>query len=85
MGVIPAVCTSLGPDALLSEEAELASGRAPMAATLARVRATRAPVPASEVAALRGTCPPAEEREVDRDVAQRLILQPTSYATAIGR
>jgi carboxyl-terminal processing protease len=64
--------------------AQLASGRAPRAAVLARERAARAPVPASEVAALRGTCPPAEERELDSEVAKALLDQPRLYAVALS-
>jgi carboxyl-terminal processing protease len=84
LGVQPAICTSLGLDAVRDEMAQLASGRAPRAAVLARERAARAPVPASEVAALRGTCPPAEERELDSEVAKALLDQPRLYAVALS-
>jgi carboxyl-terminal processing protease len=84
LGVQPAICTSLGLEALRAEMAQLANGQAPRAAVLARVRATRAPVPASEVSALRGTCPPAEQRELDSEVAKALIDQPRLYLTALS-
>ncbi|TDG33125.1 PDZ domain-containing protein, partial [Paracraurococcus ruber] len=51
LGVIPAVCTSLGPEATAAALGRLRLGEAPMARVLARQRAARAPVPASEVAA----------------------------------
>jgi carboxyl-terminal processing protease len=67
------------------ELAQLYAGQAPRAAVLARLRAARAPVPASEVAALRNTCPPAEGRELDAEVAKILIDQHRAYATALSR
>jgi carboxyl-terminal processing protease len=84
LGVQPAICTSLGLEALRGEMAQLNNGQAPRAAVLARLRAARAPVPASEVSALRGTCPPAEERELDSEVAKALIDQPRLLATALS-
>jgi carboxyl-terminal processing protease len=84
LGVQPAICTSLGQDVLRNEMAQLAAGRAPRAAVLARAHAARAPVPASEVTALRGTCPPAEERELDSEVARMLIDQPRLYTVALS-
>jgi carboxyl-terminal processing protease len=85
LGIQPALCTSLGLDALQVELAQLYAGQAPRAAVLARLRAARAPVPASEVAALRNTCPPAEGRELDAEVAKILIDQHRAYATALSR
>ena len=84
LGVQPAICTSLGQDEAQNELAQLAAGRPPRAAVLARAHAARAPVPASEVASLRGTCPPAEERELDSEVARVLIDQPRLYAVALS-
>jgi carboxyl-terminal processing protease len=84
LGVQPAICTSLGLEALRLEMAQLNNGQAPRAAVLARLRAARAPVPASEVAALRATCPPAEERELDSEVARTLIDQPRLLTTALS-
>ena len=85
LGVLPALCTSLGAEATTQGLAALRRGEAPMGAALARLRAARAPVPASEVAQLRATCPPAEGREADADVARALLASPESYATAAGR
>ncbi|MDB5369639.1 MAG: hypothetical protein JWP20_1197 [Roseomonas sp.] len=84
LGVQPAICTSLGVEAVRGELAQLASGQPPRAAVLARARMARAPVPASEVTALRGTCPPAEQRELDSEVAKLLIDQPAAYNTALS-
>ncbi|MFC7552045.1 S41 family peptidase [Pseudoroseomonas wenyumeiae] len=57
LGVQPTICTSLGLEAVRTELAQLGNGQAPRAPVLARLRAARPPVPASEVAALRATCP----------------------------
>ena len=85
LGVLPAICTSLGPEAMAAQLARIQAGEAPpMAAALLRQRAARAPVPASEVAALRGACPPAEGREADLLAAQRLIRSEVAYRAALS-
>lgn len=83
LGVLPALCTSLGPDALAAGLAGLAGGEPPMARALARQRAARPPVLASELSALRGTCPPAEGRAADITAARALIEAPAAYAAAL--
>jgi carboxyl-terminal processing protease len=83
LGVLPALCTSLGPEALATGLARLAAGEAPMAAALARQRAARPPVQPAEVTALRGACPPAEGRPADFSAARTLIEQPRAYAAAL--
>ena len=85
LGVLPALCTSLGVDAAADALARLRLGDSPMAATLARQRAARAPVPASEVASLRDTCPPAEGRPVDAAMARAVLTEPASYAAGLAR
>lgn len=86
LGVLPALCTGLGAEAVAAGLARLHRGDPPpMAAALARLRAARAPVPASEVAALRETCPPAEGREADLAAARALIEAPEAYAAALAR
>lgn len=85
VGVLPALCTSLGPESLAQGLARLrAGGDPPMARALARQRAARPPVLPSEVVALRGSCPPAEGRPADLLAARALIESPGAYATAIG-
>ncbi|WP_439598554.1 S41 family peptidase [Falsiroseomonas sp.] len=83
LGVLPALCTSLGPEVLAQGLAQLRQGQAPMGRMLARQRAARAPVLASETTALRNACPPAEGREDDRVAARALIETPAAYATAL--
>lgn len=84
IGVLPALCTSLGPEVVAQGLAALRQGEAPMARTLTRLRAARAPVLASEITALRNACPPAEGREDDQQAARALIETPAAYATALG-
>ncbi len=84
LGVLPAVCTSLGPQALARSMVQLHAGEAPMARALARHRAARAPVLASEIAALRDSCPPAEGRAVDVQLARQLIDNPLAYRAALA-
>jgi carboxyl-terminal processing protease len=83
LGVLPVLCTSLGPETMAMGLAQLRSGEAPMAVPLARQRAARAPVLASEVAALRNACPPAEGREDDLVAARALIETPAAYGRAV--
>jgi carboxyl-terminal processing protease len=83
LGVLPALCTSLGPPALAAALAALRAGQAPMAAALARQRAARPPVPASEIARLRDSCPPAEGRAADLEAARALIDSPAAYNAAL--
>ncbi len=85
LGVLPALCTSLGAEATAQALAALRGGTAPMAAALARQRASRAPVPASEVAQLRATCPPAEGRDADTEAARALLAMPGAYGAALRR
>jgi carboxyl-terminal processing protease len=84
LGVLPVLCTSLGPEALASALAQLRQGEAPMARAIARQRTARAPVLASETAALRGACPPAEGRAADLAAARALIDSPAAYAAALA-
>jgi carboxyl-terminal processing protease len=84
LGVLPALCTSLGAEVTAQGLAALRRGEAPMVAGLSRLRAARAPVPASEVAQLRASCPPAEGREADAEAARTLLASPESYATALS-
>jgi carboxyl-terminal processing protease len=84
LGVLPALCTSLGPAALASGLTRLAEGDPPMAAALTRQRAARPPVLASELAALRGACPPAEGHGADLAAARVLIESPGAYGAALA-
>ncbi|WP_338662957.1 S41 family peptidase [Pararoseomonas sp. SCSIO 73927] len=85
LGVLPALCTSNGADALARNLATLGTADSPMTVPLARARAARAPVPGSEVAALRGACPPAEGRDADLAAARAVLERPELYEAALAR
>lgn len=82
LGVLPQVCTSQGPDAAMQQLASLNRGRLPLADALARHDAARAPLPGSEIVALRSACPAAKGREADMMAARYLLEHPAAYAAA---
>ncbi|HJS86288.1 MAG TPA: S41 family peptidase [Acetobacteraceae bacterium] len=83
LGVLPQVCTSLGEPSVQRQLGALASDVQPMASALARARGARVPVPPAEIAAIRGTCPPASGTKLDLRVALRLINEPSAYSAAL--
>ncbi len=83
LGVLPQICTSRGEQAVERELQALNAGIAPMAAAIARERASRAPVPAAEAVAIRSACPAAVGQEIDLEVAHYLIENPAAYVTAL--
>ena len=89
LGVLPAVCTSLGAEALAEDLTRLRLGEPPAGTASARLRTQRPPpstppTPA-EIAALRASCPPAEGRDADLTVARALLDAPSAYAAALAR
>ena len=91
IGVLPAVCTSLGAEALAEDLARLRRDEPPTGAAPARPRALRtlpppaAPLSAAQIAALRASCPPVEGREADVAAARALLDAPNAYAAALAR
>jgi len=83
LGVMPQLCTSLGPEVVAKQLEELAAGRPPMAAALARHHAARVPLAAQQALSLRTACPAAEGRETDLNIARLLIESPAIYAAAL--
>lgn len=83
LGVLPQLCTSLGGTALARQLADLARGLDDLGAALARHRAARAPVPASEMVELRAACPAAEGGDADLVAARALIADPPAYDAAL--
>jgi C-terminal peptidase prc len=87
VGVLPAVCTSLGAEALAADLERLRRGELPAGAGIARLRVLLPPPsfpqPAAETASLRASCPPAEGRDADWAVARGLLDAPNAYATAL--
>jgi len=85
LGVLPAICTSLGPETLAQELTELRRGEPPLAEALSSQRALKVPVPAREISRLRDRCPPAEGREADAAIARALIETPGDFEAALPR
>jgi carboxyl-terminal processing protease len=83
LGVLPQVCTSLGPEALSRQLASLTTGFQPMSEAIRRSRAARLPVPVSEVLETRAPCPASESRAADLEAAHLLISNPAAYAAAL--
>ena len=83
LGVMPQVCTSLGPARVSRQLASLSTGFQPMAEAVLRSRAARLPVPASVVLQIRAPCPASEGRAEDLAAARLLIANPAAYAAAL--
>jgi carboxyl-terminal processing protease len=83
LGVLPQVCTSLGTETAMRQIAELRRGEQPMARALARHRAERAPVSATEALEARSVCPAAEGGPLDTTAAQALLHDPAAYNAAL--
>jgi carboxyl-terminal processing protease len=93
VGLLPQLCTSLGPDSLARNLAALTRGSQPMEAALRRHRIARAPVPPIEALEIRAACPAADalpmgprepgSDDTDLAAARRLIQTPEAYATAL--
>jgi carboxyl-terminal processing protease len=83
LGVLPQVCTSLGPDTLARQLTALAHGIQPMAAALARHRAARPPLSPATVLDIRAACPAAIGQDGDLDAAHFLIDTPRAYQSAL--
>jgi carboxyl-terminal processing protease len=83
LGVMPQVCTSLGPAALQRQLAALAAGTQSMTAAVQRARDARLPLTASQVLMLRAPCPAGAGRAADLEAAKALIGNPAAYAAAL--
>jgi carboxyl-terminal processing protease len=83
LGLMPQVCTSLGPAAMQSELAALAKGHNLLAPVLARARAMRAPVPVNAVLAVRSACPADIGSDTDFTAAAFLLGHPAAYQAAL--
>ncbi|MCC7426760.1 MAG: PDZ domain-containing protein [Alphaproteobacteria bacterium] len=83
LGVLPAICTSLGREILESQLRALDQGRLPMASALSGWRAARPGLSGPAAAQLRSACPPAEGREDDIEAARWILERPNAYAAAL--
>lgn len=79
LGVLPDVCTSLGPERARDAIATLEAGRPPEGAAAWRATAGRTPS-AAEAGRLRDSCPPAEGSELDITAALWLFRVPDDTA-----
>jgi carboxyl-terminal processing protease len=83
LGVMPQLCTSLGPEALQSQLAALQTGRNLMDPALARARALRAPATVNAILAVRDQCPADIGGEADNVAAAFLFRNPSAYQAAL--
>jgi hypothetical protein len=85
LGVMPQVCTSLGPNVVDDTLAALAHGHLPpaAAAALTASRAVRPPLPPDRLIAIRSACPAAEGRSDDLRAAHALFTNPVAYSAAL--
>ncbi|MDE8346120.1 MAG: S41 family peptidase [Acidocella sp.] len=83
LGVMPQICTSLGPQALKTQLDDLAAGKNPMAPVLARARAVRAPVAVDKILSIRDACPAAIGSDLDLTASAFLISHPNAYNAAL--
>ena len=85
LGVLPQVCTSLGSDAVRRQLAALEAGHDLMARAIQESRAARAPMPLSEVLAIRDACPAVVGGNGDLEAAQDLVDDPFAYQRSLIR
>ncbi len=85
VGVMPALCTSAGPEAAAQGLAALRAGERPMGPAQAAQRGLRHPVPATEAEALRAACPAGDARDGDLALARALAADRAAMAAALAR
>jgi carboxyl-terminal processing protease len=83
LGVFPQICTSLGDGSVRRQLAALAEGNVVMNDAIKAHRAARIPLSPDQIVAIRQRCPAADPREGDVDVAEALVENPATYATAL--
>jgi carboxyl-terminal processing protease len=83
LGVMPQVCTSLGPQALAGELKALKAGKNLMQPALAQARAARAPLPINQALSIRNECPAAIGGDLDLIAAAALAASPAAYHAAL--
>jgi carboxyl-terminal processing protease len=83
LGVMPQVCTSLGPQALAGELKALKAGKNLMQPALAQARSARAPLPINQALNIRNECPAAIGGDLDLLAAAALAASPAAYQAAL--
>lgn len=85
LGVMPQICTSLGPQMLQTELAALDQGRNLQAKPLAAARAMRAPADMDDVLRIRNFCPADIGTDLDFTAAGHILSSPGAYHAALLR
>jgi carboxyl-terminal processing protease len=83
LGVIPQICTSLGPQKNTQALLDLLDGKLDMQSALIASRAARPPLPVSRALEIRQACPADEGGEDDLDAAKFLADHPSAYQQAL--
>jgi carboxyl-terminal processing protease len=83
LGVMPQLCTSLGPDAVNTQLAALKAGHNLMAPLLAQARAARPPLAMDGLLAIRDGCPASIGGDLDVTAASALLENPAAYRAAL--
>jgi len=83
LGVMPQVCTSLGPDALQDQLASLSKGRNLMSLALAQARGMRAGANVDYILSVRDNCPADIGGDLDWAAAGYLFANPGAYRAAL--
>jgi carboxyl-terminal processing protease len=83
LGVIPQICTSLGPAQLSAQLKALRQGNNLMAPSVAASRAGRAPMPIDQILNIRNTCPADIGGDSDISAARFLLGSPAAYQAAL--
>ena len=85
LGVMPQICTSLGPQMLQTELTALDQGRNLQAKPLAAARAMRAPADMDDVLRIRNFCPADIGTDLDLTAAGHVLSSPAAYQAALLR
>ncbi len=83
LGVVPQICTSLGPGAITDQLEALRHGTDPMLAAAIAARAARPPLPPLKALALRGPCPAAIGHGGEVAAATALLADIPAYQAAL--
>jgi carboxyl-terminal processing protease len=83
LGVMPQVCTGLGPQKMAAALGDLADGRQDMEAALAASRAARPPLSVEKALEIRAACPASEGGDGDMAAAAFLAAHPGAYKAAL--
>lgn len=83
LGVMPQICTSLGPDVLARQLQALRRGNDPMLANAMAARAARSPLAPAAALALRAPCPAATSDGGELAAATSLLADLPAYQAAL--